>query len=261
MIDTHTHLYLEEFDTDRGDMIQRAMNAGVCQFYMPNIDSNSIDKLLSTEKEFPGICLPMMGLHPCSVDKNFEAELDIVKTWLSIRHFCAVGEIGIDLYWDTTFEKVQEKALLQQIEWALDYELPIVIHSRNTIDLILDMLEPIKDTRLRGIFHCFGGSMEQAERIMKLGFYMGIGGVLTFKKSGLSETVKNIPLEYLVLETDSPYLAPAPYRGKRNESSYLSIIAQKLADCKGLSVQEIIVTTTINAKKNFGDGTQPNQTV
>jgi TatD DNase family protein len=251
LIDTHAHLYLEEFDPDRGDMIGRAIEAGVEAFYLPNIDSSSIDAMLTLETDYPGRCFPMMGLHPCSVRENYEEELQLVEQWLNRRPFPAIGEIGIDLYWDTSFFESQKKAFLRQVGWAKELELPIIIHSRNSIDIIIELLKKEKDERLLGIFHCFSGTEEQAHAIMELGFYMGIGGVLTFKKSGLDEAVKNIPLDWLVLETDAPYLAPMPFRGKRNESAYIRLVAEKLALVKNIDFEEVASCTNWNAKKIF----------
>jgi TatD DNase family protein len=261
MIDTHTHLYLEDFDEDRDEMLQRAVQAGIRQFFMPNIDSSSVERLLDAESRYPGLCIPMMGLHPCSVNENYQQELNIVRSWLDNKKFCAIGEIGIDLYWDSTFLEQQKKAFLMQTEWAMERGLPIIIHTRNSLDLVLEIIKPLKNPGLRGIFHCFGGTISQAETILELGFLLGIGGVLTFKNSGLCETVKKLPLEHMVLETDAPYLAPHPFRGKRNEESYLKVIVEKLAECKEISEEEIIVTTTENAKKNFGNVVQAKQTV
>ena len=251
LIDTHAHLYLEDFDEDRTEMINRAMEAGVTQFYLPNIDSSSIESMLLLEQTYPEHCFPMMGLHPGSVRENYRDELKIVEQWLADRPFCPIGEIGIDLYWDKTFFEFQKIAFLTQVGWAKELGIPIIIHSRESIDIITGLLKKEKDERLCGIFHCFGGSEEQARAIMDLGFYMGIGGVLTFKKSGLEETVKKIPLERLVLETDSPYLAPVPHRGKRNESAYVRLIAEKLAAAKSTDFEDVAQQTTLNAKKIF----------
>ncbi len=251
LIDTHTHLYLEEFDEDRKEMLQRAQEAGVGKFYLPNIDSSSIHAMLAMESANPGLCLPMMGLHPGSVKENYLEELAIVEGWLSKRPFVAIGEIGIDLYWDKTFFEQQKEAFLKQVEWAKQLRLPIVIHSRESIDIIIELLKAVKDENLFGIFHCFTGTQAQAAEIIALGFCMGIGGVLTFKNSGLEKTVKEIPLEWLVLETDSPYLAPVPYRGKRNESAYIKIVAERLAEAKSVDFEAVAVATTANAEKIF----------
>jgi len=251
LIDTHAHLYLPEFDEDREDMIARAMAVGVNRFYLPNVDSRTIDAMLQLEAAYPSHCFAMMGLHPCSVKDNWEEELDIVKAWLERRRFVAIGEIGIDLYWDTTHVAAQQQAFLRQVEWSLEYDLPIVIHSRESTDMLIDILRDLREPRLKGIFHCFGGTVAQAEAIIELGFLLGIGGVLTFKKSGLDAVLAQIDLQHLVLETDSPYLAPAPHRGKRNESAYLRLVADKLAEVKQVPLEEITSITTGNANKLF----------
>ncbi len=251
LIDTHAHLYAEQFDEGRGEMMQRAIDSGVEQFYLPNIDSSSIAGMLALEEAYPERCHAMMGLHPCSVGENYKEELAVVRKWLDERPFCAVGEIGIDLYWDKTFFEQQKEAFLAQIGWAMELEIPIVIHSRDATDIIIDMLEEIRDSRLRGIFHCFTGDEQQAKRITDLGFYLGIGGVLTFKNAGLDKVMEKISLEHVVLETDAPYLAPAPRRGKRNESAYLRLVAEKLAAIKGLSFRETAEITTENALAAF----------
>ncbi len=255
LIDTHTHLYLEEFNEDRDEMIKRAWDAGIQEVYLPNIDSSTIEPMLLMEDNYPEMCFPMMGLHPGSVKENFRDELKIVEKWLSERPFYAVGEIGIDLYWDKTYLDFQKEAFLTQVNWAKELDKPIVIHSRDAIDLIINLLKREKDQRLRGIFHCFTGTPEQAAEVMELGFFMGIGGVLTYRNAGLDETVKKIPMEFLVLETDSPYLTPAPYRGKRNESGYLRLIAEKLSLVKEVDLEDVAAITSFNAKKIFGKKT------
>jgi TatD DNase family protein len=252
LIDTHAHLYSEEFNEDRVEMIQRALEAGVTRMYLPNIDSTSIEGMLELEAQYPGQCLAMMGLHPCYVKENYQEELALVKSWLEKRSFPAIGEIGIDLYWDKTHVKEQEEAFLTQVEWAKQYDLPIVIHSRESMDMILELLQPVRHPRLRGIFHCFSGSVQQAEAAIEMGFLLGIGGVLTFKKSGLDAVLSEIALQHLVLETDAPYLAPTPFRGKRNESSYVLKVAEKLAEVKGVSLNEVAEVTTQNALQLFG---------
>ncbi|MEN0004087.1 MAG: TatD family hydrolase [Bacteroidota bacterium] len=251
LIDTHTHLYAKQFDEDRDAMITRAVAEGVAEFYLPNIDSSSIEGMLALEAAYPNRCFAMMGLHPCSVNEKVEEELKVVEHWLDKRAWCAIGEIGIDLYWDTTFVEQQKAAFLRQVAWAKSLDVPFVIHSRESIDMILDLLEPIQDGSLRGIFHCFTGTTEQAQRIIDLGFLMGIGGVLTFKKAGLDKALQPIDLQHLVLETDAPYLAPTPYRGKRNESAYLRLIATKLAEVKETSLSEVARVTTHNARQLF----------
>ncbi len=252
LVDTHTHIYLKQFDEDRKEMIQRAKDNGVEKFYLPNIDSETIDDMLRLETEYPDTCIAMMGLHPCSVKpETYKNELGIVKEWLEKRKFCAVGEIGIDLHWDTSTFEIQKEAFRVQINWAKELELPIVIHSRKSTQEVIDVLREEKDDRLRGIFHCFGGSVEEAKAIIDLGFYLGIGGVLTFKKAGLDKTMEEVALENVVLETDSPYLAPTPFRGKRNESGYVKLVAEKLATIKGMSLEEVGKITSANAVEIF----------
>lgn len=251
LIDTHAHLYLDTFDEDRNEMLDRARQAGVNAIYLPNIDPSSIAPMLELEKSQPDFCFAMMGLHPCSVGEDFREALAIVRGWLERRHFCAIGEIGIDLYWDKSFREQQEEAFLEQVSWAIEFGLPIVIHARESLDIILDLIEPLEEPRLSGIFHCFTGTVDQARRIQDLGFLMGIGGVLTYKKAGLDEVLKNVPLSCLVLETDAPYLSPVPFRGKRNESAYLPYIAAKLAEIYGTTIEEVGQQTVRNAKNLF----------
>ena len=253
LIDTHCHLYLEELRPDLPGIMQRAENEGITRFYLPGIDSSEISNMLRLEQDYPGKCFAMMGLHPCSVKDNYEQELTIVADWLAKRSFKGVGEIGLDYYWDKTFVTQQADAFHRQIEWALQYKLPIVIHSRESMDDSIRIVKEHQKGSLRGIFHCFTGSYEQAKEIVDTGFYLGIGGVLTYKNSGLAEALKNIPLENLVLETDAPYLSPVPFRGKRNESSYLKYVVEKLADVKGVTKEEVAKITTQNAQKIFGD--------
>ncbi|HVA97815.1 MAG TPA: TatD family hydrolase [Bacteroidia bacterium] len=251
--DTHTHLYAKEFDIDRNQLIENAIQKGVQRFFLPNIDSTFITDLLQLKNNFPENCFPMIGLHPCSVNENYVQELAIAANYLSKEKFIAIGEIGIDLYWDKTFFSQQQFAFRTQIEWAKKWNLPIVIHSRNSFDEVYEILSETNDNKLKGIFHCFSGNVEQAKKIIALGnFKLGIGGVLTFKNSGLDNVVKEIDLEHLVLETDAPYLAPTPHRGKRNEPSYLVLIAEKLAAIKNCSVEEIAEITTQNSKIIFG---------
>jgi len=250
-IDTHTHLYTKQFDEDRTEMIDRAIKEGVEAFFMPNIDQSSIESMINLEQAYPKRCFAMMGLHPCSVNEDYETELEIVQKQLQQRSFVAIGEIGIDLYWEKMFLDQQIDAFQRQISWAKKADIPIVIHCRNATPEVLKILREYKDEKLRGIFHCFGGSVSDAEQIIELGFLLGIGGVLTFKKSGLDKTLENIGLEHLVLETDAPYLAPAPFRGKRNESSYLKFVAEKLAEVKEVPLAEIAKITTDNAMRIF----------
>lgn len=251
LIDTHTHLYLEQFDEDRDEMIQRAKDEGVSQFLLPNIDSSTLEAMWDLCNSEPA-CKPMMGLHPCSVKENFAQELALVEKELRTGKYIAVGEIGVDLYWDKTFLKEQQDALAQQVEWAKELDLPIVIHARESFDEIFEVLDTLNSDKLRGVFHCFTGTREQAAHILNYGdFYLGIGGVLTFKKGGLDKIIDALPLESLVLETDSPYLAPTPHRGKRNESAYTRIVAQKLADLLEISLEQVAEVTSENARRLF----------
>jgi TatD DNase family protein len=246
-IDTHTHLYSEEFTLDRKEQIDSAILLGVKKMYLPNVDSASINGMLKLEVDYPENCFAMMGLHPCSVKANYKDELQIVKTWLDKRKFIAIGEIGMDLYWDKTFVAEQEVAFKQQIDWALAFNYSIVIHCRNAFDEIYTILKSYT-TLPKGIFHCFSGDVEQANKILDLqNFKLGIGGVVTFKNSGLDKVVSEIDLQHLVLETDAPYLAPMPHRGKRNQSNYIPLIAQKIAEIKNIDVEEVKNTTTQNA--------------
>ena len=252
LIDTHCHLYDEDLITEIDAVLERATAAGVQKFYLPGIDSTAITAMLSLEEKFPGKCMAMMGLHPCYVKENFKEELEIVANWLAKRKFAAVGEIGLDYYWDTSFVKEQQKAFRTQIECSIQYNLPIVIHTRNAMQETNNIVKEYTHKGVRGIFHCFGGSYENAKEIIEAGFYLGIGGVLTYKKAGLAEVLQRIDLAHLVLETDAPYLTPVPFRGKRNESSYLSYITAKLAEVKNVSQEEIAAITTANAQKIFG---------
>ena len=251
LIDTHCHLYADDFDTDRKEMIERAGIEGILKFYLPAIDRQVIDAMLQMEEQWPGKCFAMMGLHPCSVKENYEEELLIAETWLAKRKFAAIGETGLDFYWDKTFTAQQYDAFKQQIGWAKKYHLPVIIHSRNSTQECIDVIKEEYSTGLTGIFHCFGGTQEQAQQIIELGFYMGIGGVITYKNSGLAAVVEKIPMDAIVLETDAPYLTPVPLRGKRNESSYLKYIVQKIAEVKGISAEEAAAVTSANAGKIF----------
>ncbi|RYG27375.1 MAG: TatD family deoxyribonuclease, partial [Chitinophagaceae bacterium] len=239
LVDTHSHLYSEEFNADIGEVLRRAGSEGVNRIYLPAIDSNSADSMFNLEKTYPGRCISMMGLHPCYVKENFREELDFVDKWLDARKFAAVGEIGLDYYWDRKFDNEQKEAFSYQVDLAIKHDLPIVIHSRDSMDDTISMIKSKQKGTLNGIFHCFGGSYEQAIEIIDLGFLLGIGGILTYKKSGLAEVVEKLPVEALVLETDAPYLTPVPFRGKRNESSYLKYIASRLSEIKRLPEDEI----------------------
>jgi TatD DNase family protein len=252
IVDTHCHLYLDEFKNDITAVIKRAEDEGVHKFYLPGIDSSEIENMLLLETKFPGKCIAMMGLHPCYVKENYQEELAIVKTWLTKRKFAAVGEIGLDFYWDKTFVTQQYEAFRLQIELSLQYNLPIVIHTRDAIQECIDVVKEYKSSSIKGIFHCFGGTVENANEIIDAGFYVGIGGVLTYKKSGLAEVLDKIDLKHIVLETDSPYLTPVPFRGKRNESSYLKYVIEKLAEIKKVSIEEVAAVTSANAEKIFG---------
>jgi TatD DNase family protein len=254
--DTHTHLYAEEFDEDRQAMMQRAEQLGVTELFLPAIDSVYHERMLGVVREFPHLCKAMMGLHPTSVRENYREELEIVEDHLanpSVK-FYAIGEIGIDLYWDRTHEEEQRDAFSHQLDLALKYDLPVVVHTRNSMDIALGILSERNDRRLRGVFHCFSGNTEHARRAISLGFMLGIGGVITYKNSGLQTVVENTGLEHLLLETDAPWLPPVPYRGQRNEPSYIPIIAAKIAELKNVSPEEVAEITTGNAGRLFGNG-------
>lgn len=252
LTDTHTHLYAEQFDEDRDQMIRKAINLGITRFFIPAIDSNYYQKMYALEKNFPDNVFLMSGLHPTHVKADFEKELEIVKKQLDSHKFYAVGEIGMDLYWDKTFIKEQQEAFLVQISWAKERGLPIVIHCRDAFNEIFDVLDKVNDDRLFGIFHCFTGNEQQANQIINYGFKLGIGGVVTFKNGGIDKFLSKIPIQHIVLETDSPYLAPAPYRGKRNESSYLVNILSKLVEIYDMTPEEIARITTQNSRDIFG---------
>lgn len=251
LIDTHTHLYVSEFDDDRDAVIERALAAGVSQFVLPAIDAETTEAMHVLKRDYPKNMHLMMGLHPTHVNADHEEALHHVYQQLKVHDFVAVGEIGMDLYWDKTYQKEQQQAFAQQIEWALSFDLPIVIHCREAFDEIFEVLESVKDKRLRGIFHCFTGDVSQAQRAINLNMLLGIGGVVTFKNSGLAETLAQVPLKHIVLETDSPYLAPVPFRGKRNESSYLPLVSVKIAAIYEISEEDVAKTTTQNAKQLF----------
>ncbi len=250
-IDTHAHIYSHQFQNDRKEMLMRTFEAGVRKILMPNVDSESIEGMLALERDYPQQCFPMMGLHPCSVSQDFEQELKIVENWLSHHKFIAVGEMGIDLYWDKTFFEQQKEAFRIQADWAKQYHLPLVIHSRESIKEVINLLEELADENLFGVLHCFTGTLEDAQRLISMNFKLGIGGVVTYKNGGLEPIIRELSLEHLVLETDSPYLAPVPYRGKRNETSYVPIIAQRVAHIKGISLEEVAEKTTETAIQLF----------
>jgi TatD DNase family protein len=252
LIDTHCHLYLEEFKEDIPAVIERARAIGVSKFYLPGINSEVINDMFALENRYPGECIAMMGLHPCYVKEDYRTELKIVEEWLQKRAFAAIGEIGLDFYWDKTFAKEQKEAFDCQMQWALDRGMPIVIHTRNAMQETIEAVKPFAAKGLRGIFHCFSGSRESAGQIVKMGFMLGIGGVITYKNGGLALALEGIDLENLVLETDAPYLTPVPFRGKRNETAYLAYIIDKLAEVKNCSREEVAAITSKNAQKIFG---------
>lgn len=251
-IDTHAHVYAPELTTDIELVIKNAISTGIEKILMPAIDSASLEAMLKVEQQFPNHCIAMMGLHPCYVKENYKEELALVETWLAKRKFIAIGEIGLDYYWDKTFAKEQQLVFETQMQWALDMQLPIVIHTRNAMGETIELVKPFAKKGLRGVFHCFSGSKESAEQIIGMDFHLGLGGVLTYKNAGVAEAVKDIPMEYLVLETDAPYLAPVPYRGKTNEPAFMLEVAKKLAEIKSMPLHEIAAITTSNAEKLFG---------
>jgi len=250
--DTHSHLYSDQFDEDRKEVVQRAIDAGVSRFFIPAIDSDFTQSMLDLEAEFPDNVFLMMGLHPTHVKENVEEELALIKTSIDKRTFYAIGEIGIDLYWDKTYLKEQQHAFRTQIQWAKERKMPINIHCRDAFDEVFEILEEEKSDDLLGIFHCFTGNLEQAKQAVSLNMKLGIGGVVTFKNGKIDKFLAEIPISEIVLETDAPYLAPTPYRGKRNESSYLTNVIDKLVDIYGLSFEEIAAITTQNSKDIFG---------
>jgi TatD DNase family protein len=250
-IDTHSHIYLSQFDEDRDESIKRAIDNNVQKLILPNIDSATINSLKKAVEEYPDICYPLMGLHPTNVKENYRDELDIVFNELNTNKFAGVGEIGIDLYWDKTFLKEQKLAFEEQVRFAIKMQLPIVIHARDSFNEIMEVLDSINEKKYYGIFHAFSGNVEDANRVIQMGFKLGIGGVVTFKNAKLAELIKQIDISHIVLETDAPYLAPTPYRGKRNESSYIPLIAKKIAEIKEISLQEVSEITTENACSIF----------
>ncbi len=252
LIDTHSHIYLPEFEPELAEMLKRAEKEGVGKILMPAIDSSTHQQMLDLEQSRPDQCLSMMGLHPCYVKENFKEELAIARAYLEKQHFKAVGEIGLDFYWDKTFTEQQYAAFKEQIGWALEYTIPIVIHSRESTDECIEVVTAHQKGQLTGVFHCFSGDAVQAQKIIDLGFYLGIGGVVTFKNSGLDKVMESVGLENVVLETDAPYLAPVPFRGKRNEPSYLKYVVEKLSTLKNISTEEVAKITTVNAEKLFG---------
>ena len=251
-IDTHTHLYLSEFDIDRSEMVQRSIDHHVNKCILPNIDSTSIPLINKMREEFPNFSYKAMGLHPTSVKEDFQDELNIVYDELKKGDSIAVGEMGIDLYWDKSFYEQQKEAFRIQVKWAKELNLPLIIHSRDSFNEIFELMDEVWDENLQGVFHCFSGNSEQAERIVNdYKFKLGIGGVLTFKNSKLDEALSGIEIEHIILETDAPFLSPVPYRGKRNESSYIPFIAQKISEINSISVEEVSDITTKNAQELF----------
>jgi len=250
LIDTHTHLYLAEFEGDSLQMLERARKAGVKRMFLPAIDSSEHGNMLKLEGDHED-CVAMMGLHPCSVKDNYEDELKVVGDWLGKRKFVAVGEIGLDFYWDLSFVDQQYDAFRRQCRMAMELGVPIVIHSRNATDECIGVVREMQKGGLKGIFHCFSGNAEQAKQVIDLGFYLGIGGVVTYKNSGLDKVVEGVSLDWMVLETDAPYLSPVPFRGKRNESAYLVKVVDKIAEVKGVGVEEVARVTTLNAQNIF----------
>jgi len=251
LVDTHCHLYLNDFKEDSPEVIRRAMDEGVEKFYLPNIDLAVVPDMLSLETAYPGNFFAMMGLHPCSVKENYRDELAVMREWLDKRKFAAIGEVGLDFFWDTTFEQEQYVAFHTQADWAVQFGLPLVIHSRKSLDECIALVKEHQTGSLTGIFHCFSGTVEQADKIIALGFYLGIGGVVTYKNGGLEPVLQNIGLDRVVLETDAPYLTPVPFRGKRNEPAYLKYIAEKIALITGKDISEVAEITTANAVRVF----------
>jgi len=250
-IDTHSHIYDTGFQEDMDAVMVAAKSVGIEKIYMPGIDSTCIDGMMGMETKYPGFCIPMMGLHPCYVKENYQEELAIVEGWLAKRKFAAIGEIGLDYYWDKTFAKEQQLVFEKQMQWGLDLGLPINIHTRNAMGETIEMVKPFAKKGLKGIFHCFSGSKESAEQIVEMGFLLGLGGVLTYKNAGVAEAIVDIPMEFLVLETDAPYLPPVPYRGKRNEPAFMIEVAKKLAEIKNIPLHEVAEKTSENAERVF----------
>ncbi len=258
-VDTHCHLYDEAFDADRGEAVQRAIDAGVITMLLPDIDSTSTPRLDALQQQFPQHFRPMAGLHPTSVKEDYEAELQHVHELLfstnhltlTTNHYIAIGEIGMDLYWDRTFEAQQRDALRTQMLWAEELDLPVCLHIRKAHNEVFGLLRDLNRHTYRGVMHCFGGSVQEAQRAVEMGFHLGIGGVVTFKNATLADVVKAVPLERLLLETDAPYLSPVPHRGQRNESSYIPLIAQRIADLRGITVDEVAEVTTASARSLF----------
>lgn len=251
LIDTHAHIYSSKFDSDRDQVIEEIRGAGIERIYMPNVDVETIDRMLECESRYGDLCIPMMGLHPCDVKEDFQKQLYIMEDWLNRRSFAAVGEIGTDLYWDKSTFEIQKEALKIQLSWALEKDLPVVLHCRDSIDETIEIIEEHQNGQLKGIFHCFTGTLDQAKRITSLGFLLGIGGVSTYKNGGLDQVIPFIGIQNLVLETDAPYLAPVPHRGKRNTPAYLPHIAQRVGDLLHVSAEQVALETKANALALF----------
>ncbi len=251
MIDTHAHIYAAEFDHDRDEVVQRAKAQGIEAILLPNIDLASIEPMLKTEAAYPELCRSMMGLHPCYVDGNVKQTLTVIESWLDKHPFIAIGEIGIDLYWDKTFQAEQEMAFVTQLNWAKERDLPVVIHTRDSITQTLQLLKKEQNGSLSGVFHCFGGTLEEAKAINELGFHLGIGGVSTFKNGGMDKVLPHLDMNFVLLETDCPYLAPVPHRGKRNEPAYTTLVAKRIAELTELSLVEVNNITNTNANSLF----------
>ncbi len=252
MIDSHSHIYLEQFDKDRDATIERARNAGLSRILLPNVDSSTIDAMLDAEKAYPGVCHAMMGLHPTSVKVDFHEQLNVVEQWLNKRTFIAIGEIGMDLYWDTAFKKQQQEVLATQLKWAAEKEMPVVIHTRDAFPEIFEVFEKHYDSRLSGVFHSFTGELENARHILQMpNFYLGINGVVTYKNSTLPQVLGEVGYDRLLLETDAPYLPPVPYRGQRNEPAYVAYTRDKIADIFGVTAGLVTEKTSQNAQKLF----------
>ena len=250
-IDTHSHFYVQNFDSDRDEAVAESLQAGISHILLPNIDAESMPRLLKTCTTYPNVCLPMLGLHPCDVKGNYQTELQKIFDYFDKYYFIGIGEIGIDLYWDTTYLEQQKEAFRWQIAFAIEQDLPIVVHKRQSYYETIAVLNEFKSEKLRGIFHCYSGSVAHAEEVIEKGFLLGIGGTVTYKSSKLDEVLPHIPLDKIVLETDAPYLTPVPHRGLRNNSHYIPIIAQQIADIKQVTIEEVAQQTTENAKKMF----------
>ena len=251
LMDTHAHLYDSAFAKDLNQVIANSWEAQVCKIYLPNIDTDTLAPMLALEAKYPALCAPMIGIHPCYIKQDFDKQLYQVEAWLGKHAFAAMGEIGIDLHWDSTYQAQQEEALAIQLAWAKQYQLPVVIHCRKGFKETFRLLAQHQDGTLKGIFHCFSGSLAEAKQLIALGFYLGIGGLVTFKNTGLAQTVAAIDLKHIVLETDSPYLAPTPHRGNRNEPAYLVHIAAQIATSQQVDLATVATVTTANAKEVF----------